>query len=398
MVDLKRGRRLPTPGSRSMESAAAAHAAAAAETADHQIYGVLSAEGTGVETGGGGAEGLPRGGGGEGADGSILGVDESQHGSNHELQQQQLQQRQQQQYQQQQQHNHQQHQEPQQPDHVHTLHHDDNEPLYHGLEYHAVVHPGIDATGSISVSCASLGNGEGMPVLDTPHQRNLNHQHHHQPTMYDPAHHDLNNTNLHLDDSSAAAGLEEVMEVGISGQVPVAAIMPSQKSAAGADNALFEQNGNPLKSVVHVEVGEEMVTDPADMGLISGGGDGGEFDVLAGEDSDVRDDFAEGGGANAGVEVEGGAGEFNGVTVVVRRRGVKRKWPTTTCEKEHCFKSPGYGANGTPAVRCSGHKLDSDAYVKNQCLQFGCTKVCVCVWVCVFYVFEFVLFFVCLFW
>lgn len=59
-------------------------------------------------------------------------------------------------------------------------------------------------------------------------------------------------------------------------------------------------------------------------------------------------------------------------------RGTKRRWLETTCEETNCSKAPSYGPKGTPPVRCTGHKVDGDVYVKNQCLQMGCTKVSVC--------------------
>lgn len=58
------------------------------------------------------------------------------------------------------------------------------------------------------------------------------------------------------------------------------------------------------------------------------------------------------------------------------RRGHKRPWPTPHCEQPDCFKSPSYGANGTPPLRCASHKAEGDVYVKNQCVQLGCSKVC----------------------
>lgn len=61
------------------------------------------------------------------------------------------------------------------------------------------------------------------------------------------------------------------------------------------------------------------------------------------------------------------------------RRGQKRPWPSTpNCEQLNCFKSPSYGANGTPPLRCASHKMDGDVYVKNQCIHLGCSKVCGC--------------------
>lgn len=69
-------------------------------------------------------------------------------------------------------------------------------------------------------------------------------------------------------------------------------------------------------------------------------------------------------GVVGGAEVDVGGG-----------RGLKRPWPSPNCEELNCFKNPSYGANGTPPLRCASHKIDGDVYVKNQCIQLGCSKV-----------------------
>ena len=58
-----------------------------------------------------------------------------------------------------------------------------------------------------------------------------------------------------------------------------------------------------------------------------------------------------------------------------QRRGRKRQLRTTHCEDSQCFKGPSYGPTGTPPLRCALHKMPGDAYVKNQCMFSGCSKV-----------------------
>lgn len=97
-----------------------------------------------------------------------------------------------------------------------------------------------------------------------------------------------------------------------------------------------------------------------------------------------------GGGPLVGVPIDGGDAlrlEVEGLESLAtgaggyaaedlrQRRGRKRPLRTTHCEESQCFKGPSYGATGTEPLRCALHKLPGDAYVKNQCIFAGCSKV-----------------------
>lgn len=92
------------------------------------------------------------------------------------------------------------------------------------------------------------------------------------------------------------------------------------------------------------------------------------MEVLIGAGDAVRLEVE---GLDTLVGVTGGGLEEQGR----QRRGRKRSLRTTHCEESQCFKGPSYGATGTPPLRCSLHKVPGDAYVKNQCIYAGCSKV-----------------------
>ena len=184
--------------------------------------------------------------------------------------------------------------------------------------------------------------------------------------------------------ASAAAAADTMIgstlysDLGAAGEAPptVGGVVSDHHAGNGvalpgfAGDFVFGPDGVPITGPASTPVMpvENTSIGTDGLGAREGEGGGGPLGVpIVGGDAlrlevEGLDSLASGTGGHA--EVEGR-----------QRRGRKRPLRTTQCEDSQCFKGPSYGANGTPPLRCALHKMPGDAYVKNQCVYAGCSKV-----------------------